>query len=133
MLYAQFNETEFFNRVKTIYHSLRLTGLNNFSSWVTSNVFREQTKEFYEQEVFPLEIIWKNPDQMYYIKRPLPDIKDIEKHKNIEQLQMDMLVDMGWDGWQLLEVSDSVGDRLAALIEQREIWQQLLIRSLARS
>jgi len=48
------------------------------------------------------------------------------------QLQMDLLVDMGWDGWQLLEASDPVEDRLAAMIEQGEIWQQLLAKSLAR-
>ncbi len=47
------------------------------------------------------------------------------------QLQMDLLVNMGWDGWQLLEVSNPVEDRLAALIEQREIWQQFLAKSLA--
>jgi len=31
---AQFNESEFIYRVKTMYHSLKLTGLDNFSSWV---------------------------------------------------------------------------------------------------
>ncbi len=37
------------------------------------------------------------------------------------QLQMDLLVKMGWSGWQLLEVSDKVPDRVLALIEQRQI------------
>ncbi|MCP4261465.1 MAG: TIM barrel protein, partial [Planctomycetes bacterium] len=37
------------------------------------------------------------------------------------QLQMDLLVKMGWKGWQLLEVSDKVPDRVQALIEQRRI------------
>jgi sugar phosphate isomerase/epimerase len=46
------------------------------------------------------------------------------------QLQMDLLVKMGWTGWQLLEVSDKVPDRLEALIEQRRIWDGLLGRSL---
>ncbi|MHC4118765.1 MAG: sugar phosphate isomerase/epimerase family protein [Planctomycetota bacterium] len=41
------------------------------------------------------------------------------------QLQMDLLVEMGWTGWQLLEVSDKVPDRLAALTEQREIWDRM--------
>lgn len=49
------------------------------------------------------------------------------------QLQMDLLVGMGWDGWQLLEASDSVEDRLASLIEQGEIWQRLLAKSLGRA
>jgi len=46
------------------------------------------------------------------------------------QLQMDLLVRMGWSGWQLLEVSDKVPDRLQGLIEQRQIWDGLLSRSL---
>jgi len=46
------------------------------------------------------------------------------------QLQMDLLVKMGWSGWQLLEVSDKVPDRLQALIEQRRIWDRMLATSL---
>jgi hypothetical protein len=46
------------------------------------------------------------------------------------QLQMDLLVKMGWAGWQLLEASDKVQDRVQALIEQRQIWDQMLANSL---
>lgn len=46
------------------------------------------------------------------------------------QLQMDLLVQMGWGGWQLLEVSDKVPDRVQALIEQRQIWDRMLANSL---
>ena len=46
------------------------------------------------------------------------------------QLQMDLLVKMGWSGWQLLEVSDKVPDRVQALIEQRKIWDRILAVSL---
>ena len=46
------------------------------------------------------------------------------------QLQMDLLVDMGWSGWQLLEASDKVPDRVQALIEQRQIWDRMLANSL---
>ena len=46
------------------------------------------------------------------------------------QLQMDLLVKMGWGGWQLLEVSHKVPDRAQALIEQRQIWDGLLANSL---
>ena len=46
------------------------------------------------------------------------------------QLQTDLLVKMGWSGWQLLEVSDKVPDRVQALIEQRQMWDQLLANSL---
>ncbi len=46
------------------------------------------------------------------------------------QLQMDLLVKMGWSGWQMLEVSDEVPDRVQALIEQRQIWDRMLAVSL---
>jgi hypothetical protein len=47
------------------------------------------------------------------------------------QLQMDLLVRAGWSGWQLLEASDKVPDRLEALIEQRRIWDRMLANSLS--
>jgi hypothetical protein len=46
------------------------------------------------------------------------------------QLQMNLLVKMGWSGWQLLEASDKVPDRAQALIEQRQIWDRMLAVSL---
>jgi len=46
------------------------------------------------------------------------------------QHQMDLLVRMGWTGWQLLEASDKVPDRLQALIKQRRIWDRMLANSL---
>ena len=46
------------------------------------------------------------------------------------QLQMDLLVKAGWGGWQLLEASDKVEDRVQALIEQRQIWDRMLANSL---
>jgi hypothetical protein len=46
------------------------------------------------------------------------------------QLQMDLLVRAGWNGWQLMEASDKVPDRVQALIEQRWIWDQMLAKAL---
>jgi sugar phosphate isomerase/epimerase len=48
------------------------------------------------------------------------------------QLQADLLIDSGWDGWWLLEATTKVPDRVQALIEQREKWEQLVSRSLSR-
>ena len=94
VLLAQFNEPEFIYRVKTMYHSLKLTGLDNFSSWVTSNIFLEATKEFSSEELYPLEIIWKNPNLIYYIRRPLPQPSDTLKQNEIRELQMDMIQEL---------------------------------------
>jgi hypothetical protein len=46
------------------------------------------------------------------------------------QQQMDLLVAMGWTGWQMLEVSHKVPDPVAALIELREIWDGQLENAL---
>jgi sugar phosphate isomerase/epimerase len=45
------------------------------------------------------------------------------------QLQLNLLVKMDWDGWALLEASDTVPDRVAALIEQRELWDQMMAKA----
>jgi len=67
------------------------------------------------------------------VKDLLGDTLHLHNLKDSEfpyQLQMDLLVKMGWGGWQLLEVSDKVPDRVQALIEQRQIWDRLLENSL---
>ena len=67
------------------------------------------------------------------VKDYLGDTIHLHNLKDTEfpyQLQMDLLVKMGWKGWQLLEVSDKVPDRVQALIEQRRIWDGLLDKSL---
>ncbi|UCC98457.1 MAG: TIM barrel protein [Phycisphaerales bacterium] len=67
------------------------------------------------------------------VKGLLGDTLHLHNLKDAEfpyQLQMDLLVKMGWTGWQLLEVSDKVPDRVAALIEQRQIWDRMLANSM---
>jgi hypothetical protein len=67
------------------------------------------------------------------VKDLLGDTLHLHNLKNAEfpyQLQMDLLVKMGWGGWQLLEISDKVPDRVQALIEQRRIWDQMLANSM---
>ena len=67
------------------------------------------------------------------VKDFLGDTLHLHNLKDAEfpyQLQMDLLVKMDWKGWQLLEVSDKVPDRVQALIEQRRIWDGFLDKSL---
>lgn len=90
-LFSQFKKEEFLYRAKTIYHSLRVQGLENFSCWVTSDLFLEETKETYKDELYPLEIIWKNPNMFYYIKRPIPQLPEIEQNNHINELQINMV------------------------------------------
>jgi len=68
------------------------------------------------------------------VKNYLGDTLHLHNLKDAQfpyQLQMDLLVKMGWTGWQLLEVSDEVPDRVAALIEQRRIWDRMLAKSMS--
>ncbi len=67
------------------------------------------------------------------VKNLLADTIHLHNLKDAQfpyQLQMDLLVKAGWGGWQLLEASDKVEDRLGALIEQRQIWDRMLANSL---
>ncbi len=89
-----FNQEEFISRVKTIYHSLSLKGLDNFSCWVTSNIFLEKTKGFFNEEEFPFEIIWKSPNKLFYIKRAIPSLTVPENQKQVEQIKMDLLQEL---------------------------------------
>ena len=68
------------------------------------------------------------------VKNLLGDTLHLHNLKDADfpyQLQMDLLVKMGWGGWQLLEISDKVEDRVQALIEQRQIWDRMLANSLS--
>jgi hypothetical protein len=91
-VYGQsFNQEEFLYRVKTIYHSLRGQGVENYSSWVTSDLFLKRTRPIYNAELYPLELIWSVPNQIYYIKRPVPVIQDSLQIRQTSEWQMDML------------------------------------------
>jgi sugar phosphate isomerase/epimerase len=47
-------------------------------------------------------------------------------------LQCDLLIDAGWEGWWQLEASSKVDNRLEATIQQRKLWEQMVARSLSR-
>jgi sugar phosphate isomerase/epimerase len=55
---------------------------------------------------------------------------DFKDAKFPNQLQIALLVKMNWDGWVLLEASAKVEDRVAALIEQRQIFDKMVANSL---
>ena len=49
------------------------------------------------------------------------------------QLQADLLIDLGWDGWWLVEQGEKVPDRVQAMIELREQFDKLVATSLKRA
>ena len=48
------------------------------------------------------------------------------------QLQSDLLIDTGWEGWWLLEASSKPPDRVQAMQEQRAMWEAIVTKSLNR-
>jgi len=57
---------------------------------------------------------------------------DFKDAKFPNQIQIDLLVKMGWEGWMLLEASAKVEDRVAALIEQRQLWEKMVANALEK-
>jgi hypothetical protein len=49
------------------------------------------------------------------------------------QMQCDLLMDSGWNGWWLPEMDGKPANALAELKEQRSLWDGLIARSLARA
>ena len=57
---------------------------------------------------------------------------DLRDEKFPYQLQTNLLIDMGWEGWWLVEESSKVPDRVQALIELRQLFEGLVAKSLSR-
>ena len=48
------------------------------------------------------------------------------------QLRANLLVDVSWSGWWLVEASSKVPDRVQALIELRQAWEGLVLKTVQR-
>lgn len=57
-------------------------------------------------------------------------VHDLEDAGFPYQLQMDLLVKIGWKGWALLERGGQPQHPVKSLIEQRQIWERMLEKSL---
>jgi hypothetical protein len=69
------------------------------------------------------------------IKGRLADTLHMRMYKDSEfpyQLQWNLLVEAGWDGWCFVEESVKVPDRVAALIEEREMWEKMIRKAEQR-
>jgi hypothetical protein len=88
---AQFDPQLFLYRINVYYYNLHVTNLENFSSWITSDEFERKTENIFQEEVFPLEMIWTKPNRVFFIKRSLPTVNDSTEYKYIEKLRLDLL------------------------------------------
>lgn len=57
---------------------------------------------------------------------------DLRDERFPYQLQANLLIDMGWEGWWLVEESTKVPDRVQALIDLRVGFEALVAKSLSR-
>ncbi len=88
-LFAQdrkFDEQEFFSRIKTSYYNLTDTGTKNFIALVTSKKMELFAKEAWNNsEIFPLQLIWFNPDKLYLSQQGVPQIAP-DKYKEYQEI-----------------------------------------------
>ena len=70
------------------------------------------------------------------VKDRLGDTLHMRMYKEGEfpyQLQWDLLVAAGWDGWCFVEESVKVPDRVQALTEERLMWEKMIAKAVARA
>ncbi len=83
---AEFNEQDFFNNLKSSYYNLSDTPVKNFVTLVTSMKMELfSSKEWGTSEIFPLQLIWFNPDKVYISQRGVPQISK-DKLKDYQEL-----------------------------------------------
>ena len=88
-LYGQkenFNEQDFFNRIKTSYYTLADTELENFVALVSSKKVEIFAQEMWQNpEIFPIQWIWFNPDKIYLSQQGVPKIEG-DKYQEYQEL-----------------------------------------------
>lgn len=56
-------------------------------------------------------------------------LHDLHDTKYPYQEMVDLLANSNWSGWALMERSEKVPDRIAAMTEQRQVWEAMLEKS----
>ena len=72
---AAFDEKEFFSHLRDSYYTLSSTGTRNFMALVTSLKMETLAQELWKnKEIFPLQLIWFNPNKIYISQKGVPTI-----------------------------------------------------------
>ncbi|MBN2425650.1 MAG: hypothetical protein JXR46_15440 [Calditrichaceae bacterium] len=77
---ANFNEQSFFQSLKDSYYTLKSTELKNFTVLVTNSkieIFAEEN--WNNKEIFPLQVIWFNPDKIYISQLGVPALDSLKQ------------------------------------------------------
>ena len=83
---VKFNEKEFFENLSKSYYSLSDIGVHNFIAMVSSLKMQKFAEELWKgEEIFPLQLIWFNPDGVYLSQRGVPSLKE-GKYKEYQDL-----------------------------------------------
>lgn len=83
---TSFDEQMFFQSLKDSYYTLNATGLKNFTALITNDTLENFAKmNWGNSEIFPIQLIWFNPDKTYLSKRGVPAL-DAKKQKDYAEL-----------------------------------------------
>lgn len=83
---VSFNEQEFFNHLSDSYYTLSGTGSKNFVALVTSLKMETLAEELWKnKEIFPLQLIWFNPNKIYISQKGVPKIPK-DKYKEYQEV-----------------------------------------------
>ncbi len=83
---ASFDEKEFFSHLRDSYYTLSASGSRNFVALVTSLKMETLADEMWKnKEVFPLQLIWFNPNKIYISQKGVPKIPQ-GKYKEYQEV-----------------------------------------------
>ncbi len=81
-----FNEQEFFRKLNESYYTLKASGYQNMTAFVSSLKFEKFAQEVWKnKEVFPLQLMWFRPNRLYLSERGVPSF-DKSKMKEYREL-----------------------------------------------
>jgi hypothetical protein len=72
---SNFDERDFFKRVRDSYYCLSEENVNNFTALVTNVSIEEFAKELWNNaEIFPIQMIWFAPDRLFLSQQGVPTL-----------------------------------------------------------
>ena len=88
-LFAQqnnFDEQDFFRKLNESYYTLKSSGYQNMTAFISSLKFEKFAKEVWKnKEIFPIQLMWFRPNKLYLSERGVPAF-DKSKQKEYKDL-----------------------------------------------
>jgi hypothetical protein len=122
-----FDEKQFFIDLKNSYYNLNDTNIKNFSALVTSLKMERFSKENWNNaEIFPLQLIWFKPDNIYLAQQGTPTIPENkfdeyqELVDGIKQQVKGILVD--FQRFYITGIFESINSNYSIKNDQEFVW-----------